>query len=304
MLAVDDHHWWYRGRRPIIRAELDRLPLPAGARVLDAGCGSGRTLEELSAYGEVHGDRAQSGWPPSSRARPRTGRGARRPARDAARGTTLVRPVTCLDVLEHTPDDRVALRELRRVTQDRRLAAADRPRLPGAVVHPRRGQPPLPPLRAPTLRDRRDGPGWRVAPADLVQQPAPAGPGSGGAASPSATGFATAPSTSPSLRARARLAERCARAPAADRGRGAQARVHAPCRPVAPRSAAERRRAARRMIVLAAIITSRAASAMPSPRSWGSSRSAFPFLARPLSSWPPASPPRANSRSGWSSSSR
>ncbi len=46
-LEVDDHHWWYRGRRRIIRAELDRLPLAPGARVLDAGCGSGRTLEEL-----------------------------------------------------------------------------------------------------------------------------------------------------------------------------------------------------------------------------------------------------------------
>ena len=51
MLELDDRHWWYRGRRKIIRAELDRLPMPAGARVLDAGCGSGRTLEELGRYG-------------------------------------------------------------------------------------------------------------------------------------------------------------------------------------------------------------------------------------------------------------
>src|SRR5450631_1806008 len=55
MLDVDEHHWWYRGRRRIIRAELDRISLAPGARALDAGCGSGRTLEELGRYGEVHG---------------------------------------------------------------------------------------------------------------------------------------------------------------------------------------------------------------------------------------------------------
>ena len=37
MLDVDEHHWWYRGRRLIVRSELDRLGLPAGARILDAG---------------------------------------------------------------------------------------------------------------------------------------------------------------------------------------------------------------------------------------------------------------------------
>ena len=75
MLELDDRHWWYRGRRRIIRAELDRLPVPPGARVLDAGCGSGRTLEELGRYGEVSGielDPGAAGW---------RGRGLRRGAR-------------------------------------------------------------------------------------------------------------------------------------------------------------------------------------------------------------------------------
>ena len=71
MLELDDRHWWYRGRRRIIRAELDRLPLPARARVLDAGCGSGRTLEELGRYGRSSASsstRARPRWPASAAA--------------------------------------------------------------------------------------------------------------------------------------------------------------------------------------------------------------------------------------------
>src|ERR1700754_1256659 len=69
MLELDDRHWWYRGRRRIIRAELDRLPLAPGARVLDAGGGAGRTLEELGRYGEVFGIELDPGA--ASRARER-----------------------------------------------------------------------------------------------------------------------------------------------------------------------------------------------------------------------------------------
>ena len=36
MLEVDERHWWYRGRRRVVDAELSRLPLPRPARILDA----------------------------------------------------------------------------------------------------------------------------------------------------------------------------------------------------------------------------------------------------------------------------
>jgi SAM-dependent methyltransferase len=114
MLDVDERHWWYRGRRRIIRAELDRLPLPAGPQVLDAGCGSGRMLQELVPYGQVRGIELDDG--------------AAEVARDRGIGEVLVGRleelpygddsfdlITCLDVIEHTPDDVVTLRELRRV---------------------------------------------------------------------------------------------------------------------------------------------------------------------------------------------
>jgi SAM-dependent methyltransferase len=114
MLDVDEHHWWYRGRRQIIRTELDRLALPSPAQVLDAGCGSGRTLEELRDYGEVHGVELDPKAAEVARARGvgevEIGRLEELPWPDARFDL-----ITCLDVVEHTPDDRVALRELRRV---------------------------------------------------------------------------------------------------------------------------------------------------------------------------------------------
>jgi SAM-dependent methyltransferase len=116
LLDADEHHWWYRGRRRIIAAELDRLPLRAGARVLDAGCGSGRTLQDLRAYGEVAGIELSELAAEHARERQlgevRVGRVESLPWEDDSFDL-----VTCLDVLEHTPDDRVALRELRRVTK-------------------------------------------------------------------------------------------------------------------------------------------------------------------------------------------
>src|SRR5947209_13202707 len=116
MLEVDEHHWWYRGRRKIVRAELDRLPLPAGARVLDAGCGSGRTLQELTGYGDVSGieldpDAAEVAASKGC-GEVRVGRLEELPWED---GTFDL--ITCLDVIEHTPDDRVTLAELRRVSK-------------------------------------------------------------------------------------------------------------------------------------------------------------------------------------------
>jgi SAM-dependent methyltransferase len=116
MLEVDEHHWWYRGRRRIIRAELDRLTLPPGALLLDAGCGSGRTMEDLVEYGRVYGLEVDPDATEIARAR---GVGEVLPGRleDLPFDDAMFDLITCLDVLEHVPDDRLALRELRRVTK-------------------------------------------------------------------------------------------------------------------------------------------------------------------------------------------
>jgi ubiquinone/menaquinone biosynthesis C-methylase UbiE len=115
-LEVDERHWWYRGRRRVIAAELGRLELPTAARVLDAGCGSGRTMVDLRRYGEVVGIELSEDAAEIARERDCgdvvIGRIEQLPFED---GTFDL--ITCLDVIEHTPDDRAALRELRRVAK-------------------------------------------------------------------------------------------------------------------------------------------------------------------------------------------
>ncbi len=114
MLEVDEHHWWYRGRRDIICAELDGLTLARGARVLDAGCGSGRTLDELQRYGEVHGIELDAVAAQAARARG-TGEVVIGRLEQLPWASATFDLITCLDVIEHTPDDRVTFAELRRV---------------------------------------------------------------------------------------------------------------------------------------------------------------------------------------------
>lgn len=50
---AEDRHWWYRGRRRVLDVVIGGLQLPSTARILDAGCGSGRNMLELARHGEV-----------------------------------------------------------------------------------------------------------------------------------------------------------------------------------------------------------------------------------------------------------
>lgn len=115
-LETDERLWWYRGRRRIVMEVVRALPLRRPARVLDAGCGSGRTMEDLAELGEV------VGLEPS---RPSLEVARARGVGEVVEGSLTHAPfpdgsfdlATTLDVIEHIDDDRRALAELRRLVR-------------------------------------------------------------------------------------------------------------------------------------------------------------------------------------------
>jgi SAM-dependent methyltransferase len=110
---AEDRHWWYRGRRTVLDGVIAGLGLPAHARILDAGCGSGRNMIELARHGTVTGVELSDTSVELARARG---------AGEVIAGSLLEMPfpdgsfdlAVSLDVIEHLEDDLAALRELRR----------------------------------------------------------------------------------------------------------------------------------------------------------------------------------------------
>lgn len=111
---AEDRHWWYRGRREVLERVVRRLDLPPHARILDAGCGSGRNMVEFARHGAVTGVELSETSVAIARDRG---------AGEVVAGSVLEMPfadasfdlAASLDVIEHLEDDLAALRELRRV---------------------------------------------------------------------------------------------------------------------------------------------------------------------------------------------
>ncbi len=54
MAELDQRHWWYRARRDVLADLIRRVVRPpAGAKLLEIGCGTGHNLAMLGQFGEV-----------------------------------------------------------------------------------------------------------------------------------------------------------------------------------------------------------------------------------------------------------
>ena len=125
MRRVEESHWWFVGRRQIIRSFLQPivcdLKTDAGdtkrdttLNMLDVGCGTGANLEMLSEFGQAEGVDVSAEALSFCQARGlqnvKLGAAEALPYEDNSFDL-----VTGLDVVEHLDDDLAGLKEMRRV---------------------------------------------------------------------------------------------------------------------------------------------------------------------------------------------
>lgn len=113
MAAHDSTHWWYRARRDILADYLARYgALPANARILEIGCGTGHNLPMLAQFGDVDAIEID----PAAReiASDRLGKRVGSAPLPALPGVPRAAYdlVAVLDVVEHIEDDVAALRAM------------------------------------------------------------------------------------------------------------------------------------------------------------------------------------------------
>jgi SAM-dependent methyltransferase len=111
---LEDGHWWFRGRRAVLWAMLNRAGVPERPQVLDAGCGTGRNLAEFGRLGTARGvDPSQQAIEFCRRRGLGEVEAAGIESMPFPDGTFVL--ILATDVLEHVERDDVAAAELRRV---------------------------------------------------------------------------------------------------------------------------------------------------------------------------------------------
>jgi SAM-dependent methyltransferase len=115
MAELDSQHWWYRARREILSDLITReTKLPADARILEIGCGTGHNIPMLQRFGRV--DAIEIDGAARAIASRRLGHAVSDAPLPDLPGITdrQYDLVAILDVLEHVEGDREALRSIAR----------------------------------------------------------------------------------------------------------------------------------------------------------------------------------------------
>ena len=110
MAELDQQHWWFTARRRILSAVIRRVARPpAGARILELGCGTGHNLDMLGAFGRVEASELDDHA--RALATERLGRAVEKVALpDLSKfPVDSYDMIALLDVLEHVPDDKGSL---------------------------------------------------------------------------------------------------------------------------------------------------------------------------------------------------
>jgi 2-polyprenyl-3-methyl-5-hydroxy-6-metoxy-1,4-benzoquinol methylase len=110
MAELDQRHWWYRGRRRVLSELIRRVVRPpAGASILEVGCGTGHNFEMLSTFGEV--DAVELDESARSMAEKRLGRRVLPDPLPELNGVEdgAYDFICAFDVIEHILDDRHAV---------------------------------------------------------------------------------------------------------------------------------------------------------------------------------------------------
>jgi SAM-dependent methyltransferase len=129
--AVEANHWWFVGRRALLRSLLKRSADPSQSRVLDIGTGTGgnlRLLRELgfqSIDGIDFSEDAIEYCRQKGFEKVQLGDACRLPFEDNSFDVTLA-----TDVLEHLEDDHQAAREIARVLKPGGLGVITVPAFP------------------------------------------------------------------------------------------------------------------------------------------------------------------------------
>lgn len=113
MAEIDRDHWWFVGRRRIIRALIERFrPKPGRLAILEVGCGTGSNIALLQEFGTVEAiepdDHARAFSEQRTDIAIKGGYLPNVPLEDGRYDLIVL-----LDVLEHIPDDHGALVALR-----------------------------------------------------------------------------------------------------------------------------------------------------------------------------------------------